>query len=133
VEAAPGVAYPPGMHEVRLLARGGDAASDEARAGGAMSNAPGRTGPTWVRHVRVPAGTTLLAAVAQAGLPIARACGGSGLCGRCGVRVLAGGASLAPESPEEARAKARNRVPSEERLACRCRVEGPLSLSASYW
>jgi len=85
------------------------------------------------RTVQVPRGTTLLEAVRRAGLPIARACGGGGLCARCGVEVLAGGEALPAPSPGEADAKQRNRVAAELRLACRVEVRGPLEVTASYW
>lgn len=85
------------------------------------------------RTVEVAAGTSLLDAVQQAGLPIARACGAEGLCGRCGLRVLEGGASLGPASELEVRARRRNRVSDELRLACRVAVAGDLVVTATYW
>jgi 2Fe-2S ferredoxin len=88
---------------------------------------------TPVRSIDVPDGTVLLDAVRSAGLPIARACGGDGLCARCAVRVLAGAAALGGERSDEAEAKRRNRVPEDLRLACRCRVRGPVEVTASYW
>jgi ferredoxin len=81
----------------------------------------------------VPSGTTLLEAVRSAGLPIASACDASALCGRCGVRVLAGAETLADESAAETKAKRRNRVEDELRLACRVQLEGDLEITASYW
>jgi adenylate cyclase len=86
-----------------------------------------------VRTVLVPDGTTLLEAVREAGLPIARACGGGGLCGHCGVTVLAGAETLPPPGAAETRAKQRNRVAPELRLACQVEVRGPLEVTASYW
>jgi ferredoxin len=85
------------------------------------------------RSVEVPAGTTLLDAVLAAGLPIARACGRDGLCGRCGVQVIAGAGAISPESETEAAAKGRNRIDPALRLACQARVLGDLQLTASYW
>lgn len=82
----------------------------------------------------VPAGTTLHAAVREAGLPMASACGAHGLCGRCGVRVLRGDASLPEEAPDERDVKRRNRVPSELRLACRVPLPpGEFEITALYW
>ena len=81
----------------------------------------------------VPAGTTLLAAAREAGLPMASACGAHGLCARCGVRVLAGAEALSPEQDDERRAKARNRIDPAQRLACRARVSGDVELTATYW
>lgn len=83
---------------------------------------------------RVARGTPLLDAVRAAGLPLGRGCGGAGLCARCGVRVLrAAEGALAAEDEGEARAKARNRVPAELRLACRAAVRGDLEVSAAPW
>jgi adenylate cyclase len=89
--------------------------------------------PGDVRTVEVPRGTRLLEAVRRAGMPLARSCRGGGLCGRCGLRVLAGGEALPAPSPAEERAKARNRIPSELRLACQLELGGPLEVTASYW
>jgi len=83
--------------------------------------------------VVVDDGATLLDAALSAGLPVARACGGGGLCARCGLRVLEGNAALSPEEGDEAEAKERNRVAGELRLACRARVHGPLEVTARYW
>jgi 2Fe-2S ferredoxin len=85
------------------------------------------------RSVDVPAGTTLLAAVVAAGLPIARACGADGLCGRCGVHVVAAAGAIDAESGAESEAKRRNRIDPAVRLACRTHVLGDVALTASYW
>jgi len=82
-------------------------------------------------ELEVRKGTRLIDAVRDAGLPIARACGDDLVCAKCGVRILSG--RVAREAPVERRAKARNRVPPELRLACALRVHGNLSLSAEYW
>jgi ferredoxin len=94
---------------------------------------PGSGEGTPVGRVEVAPGTTLLEAVRRAGLPIARACAAGGLCGRCGLSILAGAQALAPEGAVEARAKASNRIDPALRLACQVRVQGPLEVSASYW
>jgi ferredoxin, 2Fe-2S len=85
------------------------------------------------RELRVAPGTTLLEAARRAGLPIASACGADGVCARCGVRVLAGAASLSAEDEVEARQKRRNRVDPALRLACRAAVSGDVEVGASYW
>jgi ferredoxin len=82
---------------------------------------------------RVADGVTLLAAAREAGLPIASACSGAALCARCGLSVLAGAESLDPAQPDEQRQKQRNRVPAEQRLACRARVHGDVTATAAYW
>jgi adenylate cyclase len=64
---------------------------------------------------------------------VASACGADGICGRCGLRVLAGGESLPEETEAERRIKQRNRVDAELRLACRARLAGDLDVTATYW
>jgi Na+-transporting NADH:ubiquinone oxidoreductase subunit F len=89
--------------------------------------------PSQGRSVCVPAGTLLIDAVRDADLPIASACRGDGLCGRCGVAILAGGADVADETAEETRCKQRNRIAPDLRLACRVSVRADLDVSAPYW
>jgi 2Fe-2S ferredoxin len=85
------------------------------------------------RCVEVAAGSTLLAAARQVGLPLASACDGGALCGRCGVTLLSDARGLSPESPAEARAKRRNRIEAGQRLACRATVSSDVEVTASYW
>lgn len=85
------------------------------------------------RRVRVEGETSLLEATQRAGLPIATACGEGGICARCGLRILAGAETLAPEDEAERRIKARNRIPAELRLACRVKTWGQLTVTADYW
>ena len=86
-----------------------------------------------LRSVRVPAGTSLLEAARLAELPVASACGADGVCGRCGLEILAGGGSLERETGNEREIKQRNRVDPELRLACRVRVASDLTVTAPYW
>jgi adenylate cyclase len=82
--------------------------------------------------VLVPPGSSLLDAARSAGLPLAGACRGDGLCGRCGVRVSSAG-ELPPESQRETRAKRRNRVAPELRLACQLTPTCDVEVTAAYW
>ncbi|MAE95981.1 MAG: hypothetical protein CL910_15090 [Deltaproteobacteria bacterium] len=84
-------------------------------------------------RVELADGATLRDAARGAGLPIARACGGLSLCAHCGLQVLSGAEHLSAETPEETRAKQRNRVPAEQRLSCQARVGGPVVVTARYW
>ena len=88
--------------------------------------------PATVR-IRVADGTSLLDAARVAGLPIASACSGVALCARCGLEILAGREALDPERDDERRQKQRNRVPAEQRLACRAGVHGAVTATAAYW
>jgi len=85
------------------------------------------------RQIRVPEGTTLLEAARLAGLPVAASCGGGGICGRCGMRILARRSELTPETDSERRVKARNRIDDDLRLACRTGIWTDITVTTSYW
>jgi ferredoxin len=89
--------------------------------------------PTRDRSVSVPSGTLLIDAVRNADLPIASACRGDGLCGRCGVAIVAGLDAVDAEAADETRCKERNRIDPRLRLACRIEVRADLSVTAPYW
>lgn len=67
------------------------------------------------RRAQVPQGTTLLEAARQAGVGLSAVCGGSGTCGDCRVRVVAGEVSPPTEAEDEV-------VTEGLRLACQTRV-----------
>lgn len=81
----------------------------------------------------VPEGTTLLDAARAAGLPIARACTGRGLCGRCDLEILDGRGCLSPEAEDERETRARDQLPASRRLSCQARVHGSVLATAGYW
>ena len=81
----------------------------------------------------VERGTTLLEAARSVGLPVASACGADGICGRCGMQILAGSESLPAETEAERNIKERNRIAPELRLSCRIQVESDLTATATYW
>jgi ferredoxin len=78
-------------------------------------------------------GTTLLDAARAAGLPIARACTGRGLCGRCDLEILDGAGWLSPEAEDERETRERDRLPASRRLSCQARVHGAVLATAGYW
>ena len=86
-------------------------------------------------EVSLAGGRSLLAAISSAGLPIARACGGRGVCDSCRVRVLEGGEWLAGPSAAERRFSG----PPDWRLACMARVDpdaaehAVIRLACSAW
>jgi len=85
------------------------------------------------RTLRVTPGTNLLEAACEVGLPIAQACSGEALCGRCAVLLLSGDRGVAPETALERQAKRRNRVAPELRLACQVVPTDGVEVTASYW
>lgn len=84
-------------------------------------------------EVRVPAGRRVYDVAGELGLPLAQSCGGEGICGRCGVRVLRGTGCLSPEGRPERARKAANRIDPELRLACLTTVRGDVVVTTDYW
>ena len=81
----------------------------------------------------VPDGTPLWEAARALGLPVASACSGSALCGRCGLEPLDGGGALSPETETERLAKENGRIEPALRLSCQARVHGEVTATARYW
>ena len=106
----------------------------------AVSGAPKTAGQCRVRfepfgrHVDVPRGRRIYDLAQQLDLPLAAACGGEGICGRCGVRVhTTAPDALSPERPKETARKAANRVDPDLRLACLTVARGDLVVTTDYW
>ncbi len=85
------------------------------------------------QRVQVRRGTRLYDIVRSLDLPLASSCDGTGVCGRCGLRVLSGADGLSPESKLEARRKRDNRVAPALRLACLTAVRANVEVKADYW
>lgn len=74
------------------------------------------------RKVELRLGQSLLAGVSKARLPLARACGGRGVCDSCRVLVLRGEGALEAPTPEERDLLARGTSDPRWRLACLART-----------
>lgn len=85
------------------------------------------------RSITAAAGSSLLEAARNAGLPVASACGAEAVCARCGLQILEGAESLEAESEREVRIKQRNRIDPGLRLACKVSLRGDLVVTAPYW
>lgn len=83
--------------------------------------------------VVVPSGTLLMDAVREAARPLASACGGEGICARCRVTVLSGSEHLSPPDDLEVRIARMQRLGGDERIACRARVLGDVSVTHASW
>jgi Na+-transporting NADH:ubiquinone oxidoreductase subunit F len=77
------------------------------------------------RDLVTTAGGKLLQPLSEAGLFVPSACGGTGTCGQCRVRVLRGGAPLLPT---EASLISRREAAEGYRLACQMAVRGDLAI-----
>ncbi len=78
--------------------------------------------------VQVAAGTTILDAALEAGLPIKASCGGKGTCGDCIVKVLAGAYDTAHSAALSDQLAGENYV-----LACRAQVTGDLTVDLPHF
>jgi ferredoxin, 2Fe-2S len=85
------------------------------------------------REVRVAAGTTVLEAVVAGGLPLGQSCSGVAVCGACRVRVVAGAKHLSPVADDERKVLTSLGAGDDERLACRARVQGAVTVTTTYW
>lgn len=100
------------------------------------------SGPVVIRindgqEIVARAGDKLLIALADSGIAIPSACGGSGTCGQCQVRITDGGG---PHLPTEAALLSRAALASGLRLACQTTLRADLSvvlpasmLAAKIW
>ena len=85
------------------------------------------------REVRVVHETSLLDSVLQAGLGLGQSCDGIALCGFCRVQVVEGIENLSPMAEEERQILAAQHAGANERLACRARIAGPVTITTDYW
>lgn len=72
------------------------------------------------KTIQIPIGGKLLTKLADAGLFVASACGGSGTCGQCRVKIFAGGGSILPT---EASLITKREAAEGARLSCQVAVK----------
>ena len=81
------------------------------------------------RSVDVVAGTSVLEASRQAGIPHAAVCGGRGRCSTCRIRVRAEPHAIDPPGEAEARVLSRIGATPNIRLACQLRPHGNIAVT----
>lgn len=89
------------------------------------------SGPVTIRindgkDIRARAGDRLLIALADSGIAVPSACGGTGICGQCRVRITDGSG---PPLPTEAAFLSRAELASGLRLACQTTLRSNLSVT----
>lgn len=85
------------------------------------------------RVVEVPAGTNLMTALLDAGLPVASSCDGEGVCAKCRLQIIEGSENLnRPNQLEEFLAE-RYDLKKGVRISCQCEVLGDVKVHATYW
>ena len=78
------------------------------------------------RTVEIPVGIKLLAALADASLFVASACGGKGTCGQCRVKIFEGGGTLLPS---ETSCITKREAADFDRLSCQVTVKQPMRIA----
>lgn len=85
------------------------------------------------REVVIVHGAKLMDAILQTGLALGQSCDGVALCGFCRVQVLAGLNNLGPAGGEEKKVLASLHAGADERLACCATIQGPVTVTTTYW
>ena len=84
-------------------------------------------------HIELRRNTILWVGLRKHGIPIGASCSGVGVCAACDFEVLDGELALSVKTGFEAESLKRNDKPLSSRLACLCRVQGDLTITAGYW
>ena len=66
-------------------------------------------------------------------LPLGCSCDGQAICGWCKVEVTAGADNLSPITEAERKLLRVMGSGTAERVACVAKVQGPVTITASYW
>ena len=85
------------------------------------------------REVSVVEDSNLMDAIFQTGLGLGQSCDGIALCGFCRVRFVDGLENVTPADAEEKKILAAQHAGDDERLACCCKVRGPVTVTTDYW
>lgn len=79
-------------------------------------------------------GVNLWVLLRRFGIPVGASCSGVGVCGKCAVRNLSADPnSLSGKSEFESQTLSRQGLSDDLRLACLCRVQDNLTVTADYW
>jgi 2Fe-2S ferredoxin len=74
-----------------------------------------------------------MAALLDAGIPVASSCAGEGVCAKCKITILEGAENLSAENDLEQFLKKKHRVPEDMRISCQTEVLGDVLIDTSYW
>ncbi len=85
------------------------------------------------REVEIKKGETLFKAARVNGIPIGSSCRGDCVCGWCKVEIVEGMDNLSQPSECENKLMMRGNYGENDRVACRARVFGDVSITTGYW
>lgn len=85
------------------------------------------------REVEIKRGETLFKAARVNGIPLGSSCRGDCVCGWCKVEIVEGMDHLSQPSECEKKLMTRGNYGKKDRVACRTRVFGDVSITTGYW
>lgn len=83
--------------------------------------------------ITVHPGAQLMNSLLDAGLPVASSCHGDGVCGKCGIEIVAGMENLSPPNAVESILRERLKIPKGTRISCQTRIDGDVEVDTPYW
>lgn len=69
----------------------------------------------------------------NSGIAVASSCNGDGVCAKCKIKIIAGEQNLSAENDLEIFLKQKFAIPQAERISCQTKVNGDITIDASYW
>ncbi|MCL5020829.1 MAG: (2Fe-2S)-binding protein [Bacteroidetes bacterium] len=85
------------------------------------------------KEVEIKKGETLFKAARVNSIPLGSSCRGDCICGWCKVEILEGTQNLSEPGDCERRLMLSGDYQENERVACRTRVFGDVSITTGYW
>lgn len=87
-----------------------------------------------LKTLTVRRGANLWVALRRFGIPVGASCSGVGVCGKCAVREIPStGKSLTQKTEFELQTLTKQGLDPDARIACLCRVEADVTVTADYW
>lgn len=86
-----------------------------------------------LKPIEVPAGSNLMKALDDAGIPVASSCGGQGVCTKCLVKVIEGKENLSAKNDLENDMQEIHEFDRNQRMSCQVEVNGDIQIDTDYW
>ena len=83
--------------------------------------------------IQVKAGSSLMLALLENGVPVASSCSGKGVCRKCVLNIVKGRENLAPPNELEAHLIELDQLKTNQRISCQVIVSCDITVDAPYW
>lgn len=83
--------------------------------------------------IQVSDGANLMRSLLESGIPVASSCNGDGVCAKCKIKIVDGEQNLSSENELEVFLKQKFAIPQSDRISCQTKVNGDITIDASYW